>query len=930
VQAVWRAPRELPHDNVSAIVQTRDGYVWIGTVDGLARFDGVRSIVYSKANTPEIRNNWIRSLLADRHDRLWIGTFGGGLVCLEEGRFVPYGRDKGLPEDVILSMFEDASGLLVGAEAGGVYRLRGGSFVREPGTEPLARSSVRAMEADAAGGLWIGTEAGLFHRAPGAAAFERAAGLPDDAIISLEATKEGLYAGTEHGLARIAGGTTTSFTTREGLSHPRVWSLRADSDGNLWIGTDGGGLDRLTNGVLSSFSTRNGLTNDFVWSIFEDREKSLWVGTNGGGVNQLRNGRVVTLTTREGLPSDFVWSVLRVRDGSLLVGTEDGGVARVRDGMVTCFATFQELHDRVRALAEDTRGRIWIGTDQGLFWHEGGRLHPARIAGLEGARYFAIAVDHEGAVWVATKEGVDRIEGGRIVETMTGDAGPVPNASAILIARDGAPWVSSSSGLWHREAGGFVAYTREHGLPSDYVTAVLETPDGVLWAATRGGLARLRGGRFDAVTVKEGLPDDAVMSAAIADDGSLWYGTNRGLFQVPLAELTAAADGVRRPLHVRAVGLDDGMRSLEVNHSGSARLKEADGRLWFATRAGLVSVPPVSSEAPFAPPPVRIEEATADGRLLAGPPPWRLPAGTLRLDVHFTALAFRSPSAIRMRHRLDGFDLDWVDAGADRTAHYTSLPHGRYTLRVIAAGPDGVWSKDATAAIEIAPRLHETLWFRLLAGLLVLVAVPVFYLARLRLLRRQKAELERLVAERTAEVAAANERLAQLVREDALTGVASRRRFDEALEEEWRRAQRMGHPLGLVLVDVDAFKAFNDRLGHPAGDACLRAVAAAVASASQRAGELAARYGGEEFALLLPGATVDGAQAVAENVRERVEALAIAHPDSGAAAVVTVSVGVVVRTPAPESAGPEELVAAADQALYAAKQIGRNRVEFVA
>jgi diguanylate cyclase (GGDEF)-like protein len=223
--------------------------------------------------------------------------------------------------------------------------------------------------------------------------------------------------------------------------------------------------------------------------------------------------------------------------------------------------------------------------------------------------------------------------------------------------------------------------------------------------------------------------------------------------------------------------------------------------------------------------------------------------------------------------------------------------------------------------------LYETLWFRVLAAAFFLLAVPLFYFARLRRLRRQKADLERLVAERTAEVAAANERLARVVREDALTGVASRRRFEEALEEEWRRALRHRMPLTLALVDVDWFEAFNDRLGHPAGDDCLRSVAAAVASVSQRAGDLVARYGGEEFALLLPGIELEGARAVAESVRQRVEHLAIAHPDSKASAVVTVSVGVASCSPGSWPGIATDLVSEADRALYAAKQAGRNRVE---
>ncbi|HET9317175.1 MAG TPA: two-component regulator propeller domain-containing protein [Vicinamibacteria bacterium] len=927
VQSVWRAPRDLPHDNVTAIVQTRDGYLWVGTVEGLARFDGVRSVVFNKGNTPQIRNNWIRALLEDRDGRLWIGTFGGGLVCLEQGRFVAYDAAHGLAADVVLALAEDEGRVLVGTHGAGVLRFEGGRFVREPGTEEIATSSVRAFARDERGALWLGTEDGLFRREAAGAPLVRQAGLPSEIVSSLAALDGALYVGTERGLARVADGAVTAFTMRDGLSHHRIWTLATDSDRNLWIGTDGGGLDRLAGGRITSFSTRNGLTNDYVWALLEDREKSLWVGTNGGGLNQLRRGRLVPLTTREGLPSDFVWGALRTREGSLLVATEERGVAQVRDGAVSSFVPFEAVRDRVRALLEDTQGRIWIGADSGLFRHEGGRLRAIPFPGRS-PRVTALAEDPSGTIWVGCDAGLWTVDGDRPQDAVAGTGLPPPSVTMLMVARDGTLWVAFTTGIWHRRGGGFVAYSKDQGLPSQYVTTVLEAPDGAIWAATRGGLARLREARFQAVTSRQGLPDDAVMSALLADDGGLWLGGNRGLFRVPLAELEGVLAGHGAP-HARAFGLDEGMRSLELNHGGSARMKDASGTLWFATRVGLVSVPPVSAEPPLPPPPVRIEEALVDGRALEGPPPWRLPAGTLRLGIHFTALSFRSPSEVRLRHRLDGFDTTWVAAGPGRTAHYTNLPHGRYRLQVAAASADGTWGDAvAVAEIEIAPRVYETFWFRALAAVVFLLAGPLFYFARVRLLRRQKADLERLVAERTAEVAAANERLAQLVREDVLTGVASRRRFEEALEEEWRRALRLRMPLTLALVDVDWFKAFNDRLGHPAGDACLRSVAAAVASVSQRAGDLVARYGGEEFALLLPGIELEGARAVAESVRQRVERLAIAHPDSKAA-VVTVSVGVASCSPASWPGIATDLVSEADRALYAAKQAGRNRVEVV-
>lgn len=923
VQTVWRAPVYLPHDDVSTIAQTRDGYLWIGTVEGLARFDGARSVVFDKSNTPAIRNNWIRALREDREGRLWIGTFGGGLVCREKGRFVAYGETAGLPADVIFVVFEDPLGhILVGTQGKGLFRFEAGRFVREPGSEELAALSVRAMAIDSAGTLWVGTEMGLFRRGDGGkseygnrakaktAPFVRQEGVETDAVISLASTPEKLYAGTESGgLVEIAAARVTRITPREGLAHERVWSLAVDRDQSLWIGTDGGGLQRLSHGRLSTFSTQNGLSNDYVWSIVEDREGNLWIGTNGGGINQLRSGRVVSLTTREGLPSNFIWSILRTQDGSLYIGTEDAGLARLQGGTITTLGPREGLEGSARALLEDHRKQLWIGGNRGLFREEGGRIRPLLLPGLD--RVFCLAEDGAGVVWIGTTNGLKALDGG-VLRDYSHEDGLSPAAvNDLHVARDGSLWVGTSVGLWQKRGDRFVTYAKEQGLPSLYVTTVLEGPDGAIWAATRGGLARLHGGRFQSLTSRDGLADDAIMSALLDDEGGLWMGGNRGLFRVLLSDLESVLAGTRRTFRSRMFGLEDGMRSVEVNHEGSSRFKDPDGRLWFATRGGAASIPP-GQIPPSQPPPVVIEEARADGRRIgaegagaeavagadAGAGPWRLEAGTRRLDIHFTALTFRAPSSLRLWYRLEGFDPDWVAAGPDRIAHYTNLPHGRYRFQVVAARDDANRGEPgAVADLQIAPRFHETWWFRSLAVVFLVLSAQLFQRQKLRRLGRQKAELERLVAARTAEVAATNAQLAQLVREDSLTGVANRRRLDEALDEEWRRAVRLGTTLALVLVDVDFFKSYNDRLGHPAGDACLKEVATAVAETCRRANELVARYGGEEFAVLLPGVTREQACVTGENLRKKVQSLEIAHPKSAVDLYLTISVGVASMEP---------------------------------
>ena len=930
--SVWRAPTALPHDNVTAVLQTRDGYLWIGTVEGLARFDGVRSTVFDRSNTPQILDNWIRLLAEDGDGRLWIGTLGGGIVCRENGRFTRYGATEGIPGEVVTALYVDRAGhLWAGTNGEGLFEFRDGRFARAPGSETVATRTVRSLVEDGDGTLWVGTETGLIRLRQGAALpLPVELGLSGDAILSLAADATGIWIGTESsGLKHLAAGTVTTYARREGLPHDRVWSLAFDRDGNLWIGTDGGGLARLARGKLTTFDSQDGLANDFVWAIREDREGSLWVGTNGGGLTRLRNGAVRTLTMREGLPSDFVWSVLRDRAGGLWIGTEDAGVVRLQADATTRYGAREGLEGSARALLERADGSLWIAGDRGLFVVAGKRVRRFPLAGYSGVLIQALAEDERGTLWIGTvSDGLLALDNDRLHAYTSADGLVSNSVTALLPAQGGALWVGSIGGISRREPDGrWTALTRADGLPGDYVNALFEGRKGDLWAATRGGLARIRDGKVASLTAAQGLFDDALTAALPGDDGWLWMGSNRGLFASPFAEIEAVFGGRRARVSSRHFGLEDGLRSVEINHSGSSCARDADGRLYFATRVGVAMLDGARGRRNPLAPPVVIEEVVADGKTLPENGPWRLPAGTRRLDFHYTALSFASVPGTVLQHRLDGFDPDWVPAKPDRTISYTSLPHGRYRFRVIAANSDGVWNRDGAAVdFEIAPQFYETGWFRGGVVLLFAFAGPLFYYARVRALRRRQTELERLVAERTAQVEAANARLAQLAREDSLTGVANRRMLDEMLEEEWRRAIRQRTPLAMLLIDVDLFKDFNDRQGHPAGDACLKVIAASVAATCRRAGEFVARYGGEEFAALLPGVTAADAFAAAEKVRTGAEALGILHPASTVGPVVTVSVGVAWATPGAGKTAAG-LLYAADQALYRAKQNGRNRVE---
>jgi diguanylate cyclase (GGDEF)-like protein len=510
-----------------------------------------------------------------------------------------------------------------------------------------------------------------------------------------------------------------------------------------------------------------------------------------------------------------------------------------------------------------------------------------------------------------------------------GAGAPADGVYAIRQDRQGTLWIGTAgAGLLRWRDGGFEALTREQGLPSNWIMALHEDADGSLWIGTNGeGLARLRNGRLVAIRPADGLWDGLVQVILEDRQGQLWFTGNRGFFRAARADLDAFADG--RIGRVVSVGYGPGDALRASTFAGGvqpAGAVDGRGRLWLPSVKGLVIVDPQRLPDAAGPPLPAIDEVVVDGRADAPPARVVLPSGAVPLAIRYGAGTLLHAERVRFRYRLDGLHAGWVEAGPGREAVFAALPHGDYRFHLAASIDGQHWRESAAPlAITVPPRLTETAWFRGALALALLGAGALAWRLRTRHLQRRAAELARLVDERTEALRQANEHLSRLSFADALTGLPNRRRLDEVLDLEWRRAQRMGTPLAVVMADIDAFKAYNDSRGHPEADRCLAQVADVIRRATHRAGDFAARYGGEEFIVLLPGSDAAAAAAFGERLRQACEAAALPHPASPVAPVVTLSVGVASRVPAAGEA-PMALVAEADAALYRAKQDGRNRV----
>lgn len=764
---VWQDKDGLPQNSILVITQTRDGYLWLGTEEGLARFDGVRFTVFDKKNTKEIRHNYIAALCEGRDGSLWIGSRGGGLIRYKNSRFTSYTKEDGLAHNAVRAIYEDRDGSLWIGTSNGLNRFKDGAFITYTKKEGLPRNSVLAIYKDREGRLWIGTPGGLSYFIDGQFHSLDANRFPQYTVRALQGDRDGhLWIGTEgSGLYRLTGGTLSRFTTREGLSSNFIRAIYEDRDGNLWIGTSEGGLNRFNpaEGKFSIFTIQHGLSGNIVRSIYEDREGSLWVGTEGGGLNRFKNGKVITYTAKDGLSNDFIRAIRQDRAGTMWIGTEGGGLNRWKDGSFTTYTTREGLLSNfVTSIYEDHDGTLWIGTeDGGLNCLRQGRLtiHPATAGHRQSV--WAILQDRQGTLWFGTESGLHRWKDGKLTSFTVSDGLPSNFVKAIHEDPEGYLWIGVRDGYLSRMREGRIqVFTPRDGMPVANVSAFHEDRDGVLWIATDSGLVRWKQGQFTTYTTRDGLFSDNLYQILEDDGGRLWLTSSKGIFYIRKHQL---ADDPRGPVASVAYTTADGMKSSECTGDAQpAGWKARDGKLWFPTVKGVVVIDPENVPINSLAPPVLIEQVVVDLEPIPLDQDARLPPGTRELVFHYTALSFLAPERVRFKYRLDGLENDWIDAGTRRAAYYTSLPPGRYQFRVMACNNDGVWNEaGASFAFELRPHFYQTYW----AVALLAVGVLLSGLGMHRLhIKRMKREFSAVLAERN--------RMAREIHDTLLQGFA--------------------------------------------------------------------------------------------------------------------------------------------------------------
>jgi ligand-binding sensor domain-containing protein/signal transduction histidine kinase len=760
---VWLTENGLPQNTVHSIAQTRDGYIWVGTEEGLARFDGVRFTIFDKQNTPELRSNYIRALLADRSGALWIGTVEG-LLRAQNGKFTGYTTNEGLPSNTIQGLCEDREGNVWVATAAGLGLFKSGSVTTFTTKDRQIGGSIQALFEDAEGALWTATPYGVGRVKDGNVTnFTVRDGLASNSIRAIQQDRDGrLWLASLGGLTLFSGGRFTTYTTRDGLPNDRIISLLVSRDGSLLVGT-ASGLCRFRNGRFDTFNPSDALATSAILSLLEDLEGNLWIGTESAGINLLKETKFTTYTVSNGLSNDVVKSIYEDRQGNMWIGTDGGGLNLLKDGHLSIYTAHDGLSSNiVPALSGDDAGNLWVGTPEGLNRLSHGKFTVYTSAdGLANNDVRSICADRRRNLWIGTRGGLSRMRDGAF-KTFT-EVDGLPNDLIFTLYEDakGILWIGTGGGLSKFTNEEFTSLTTRDGLSSDAVISLYEDAEGTLWIGTNGGgLNRLKDGRLTAYTTSNGLLDDVVFR--ILEDGrnNLWLSCRKGVFHLDKKVLDDFAQGRISSIAPVAYGTADGMMTRECSGGGDpAGWKSNDGKLWFPTLKGVAMIDPERTKTNSQPPPVVIEQIRVDDKSIDPGDRIELPAGATRLDLIYTAPSFVAPEKITFKYKLEGFDNDWIDSGTGRIAHYTNLRPGAYTFRVIARNNDGVWNETGAAfGLYLKPYFYQTYLFYAVC-LLALVALA-WLLYRLRV-RGMRAQFRAVLAERTRIARELHDNLAQ-------------------------------------------------------------------------------------------------------------------------------------------------------------------------
>lgn len=723
------------------MTQTRDGYLWLGTQQGLARFDGVHFKTFNDGNTPGLNSTTITKLFEDSRGNLWIGTENGGVVMVNtQGVLARINLGREADESRLLDICEEPSGIIF------LWFSNGQLYAYKDGIAGIGIYCWRIV-VENNGWTWVGTPPGKMlslRYIPGSKplAFQVEDELFAGKLDFLLASKQGGY-------WRLANGQIQKWTAnhldRVLTNYPwgtnrSVNAACEDSDGNLIVGTDREGIYWFDASGKSQWlsSVNAGLSHNTILSLLMDREGNLWVGTDGGGLNRVRRQVFEVAESGRNVQSicEDHQQRLWLASGGELVALKNGQRETYRPGV------------DVRSVLVDVNSNLWAGAYGGVLHMDGTNLIRTLVPEFPG-KVTTLYQDRNKKVWAGAENGLMFWSGSNWISFALPDSSAVHSIHAIVDDSEGNLWVGTEGGGLKRvREGRGESFTRTNGLPSNNVSSLYLDRDGVLWVGTSGGLARLFHGHWTSYSKNEGMITDGIAYIIEDDQVNLWLGSTAGLMCVQKKELNEIASGTAKTALFRSFGQADGLPSGECSFGFQpAACHASDGKLWFPTIRGVASIMPSALQPNTNPPPVIIESVLIDGvaqnaQTLRSPVPASLQVrpGQEILEIDFTSLDLTAPLRGRFKYRLEGFESAWIEKPADvRFASYTKLPPGDYQFHVRACNEDGKWSDaDAVLAVHVLPPFWRTWWFLSASAicLLGMIVGSVYYVSTQKLHRQ--------------------------------------------------------------------------------------------------------------------------------------------------------------------------------------------------
>ncbi|HEY3762538.1 MAG TPA: two-component regulator propeller domain-containing protein [Verrucomicrobiae bacterium] len=802
---VWTSENGLPDNSVTAIAQTPDGYLWIGTFNGLARFDGVRFVTFDPANTPALLHAHIRHLYVDSQGTLWINTYDGSLTRYSHGQFILERRNTRLSEgevtlvssssnDVVFLMSrgevlrkslasspeqgweelapphrglgasccEDSSGVIWYQSGDGhFYQLVAGKFIPQPDNDPFAGTNLNCMATDSKGRLWVGSNNGLAFW--NGTRFEDAT--PANSALRPHITS--LYVAADGAIWAIANGCVCEAMRRQWVLPPdpsrsifadgsNPIGMQEDHQGGIWCYSNEHGLVHVSStGSIHQLTSADDFPDAQIYCGFDDHEGDLWTGQDAGGLVRVREAQfhIANLTDTKAAES-----VCQDSQGTVWVGLASAGLGRLNDEIFTNSAVTNSDGTALDAycVCADARGRLWIsGNDENLYVGDGNHFD---LVQPPINRVKALLAARNGRVWVGATSGLYFTDGGPDQLQFFKALGR-HSVRAMSEDKAGTLWAGSGNGyLYHIDNGKVTTLQPGTNQESDAVWSVLADDDGTVWVGTfRDGLFRYRNSQFTRYGKVQGLPDNVICQILDDGQGNLWIGSHQGVFRVSKSALDDVASGKSKYVTCVAYDRSDGLPSIECSGGFQpSAWRDTRDRLWFTTASGAAWIQPQDVHPDLTPPPVVIEEALVDGvqtnlQSEAGPPALQIPPGKHQIEIHYTGLSLVSPERVQFRYQLEDVESAWTEAGSQRFAQYNFLPPGKYLFHVLACNSDGVWNRTgAVLALDVLPYFYQTWWFDAVAVFAVLAIVAG--IVRHTVTRRLRLKMEQLERHKAIEL----------------------------------------------------------------------------------------------------------------------------------------------------------------------------------